>query len=81
MGHHSVDMRPSAVVRTPSAVRVLSSGGGGGWGGGQGGSFMPPDTPTLLGASTPHSFPPKPKILDRTLAVVRTPSAVLHIPQ
>ena len=31
---------------------------------------MPPDPPTLLGASTPHSFPlppPKPKILDRTL--------------
>ena len=28
---------------------------------------MPPDPPTLLGTNTLHSFPPKPKILDRTL--------------
>ena len=31
---------------------------------------MPPDPPTLLRDSTPHSFPPKPKILDRTLMTV-----------
>ena len=45
MGHHSVDMRPSAVVRTPSAVRVLSSGGGGGVGGGAGGKLYAPGHP------------------------------------
>ena len=28
---------------------------------------MPPDPPTWLGTNTPHSFLPKPKVLDRTL--------------
>ena len=31
---------------------------------------MPPDPPTLLGASASYSFLPKPKILDRTLIAV-----------